>query len=451
MKKSLLPGYPKGEFITELIESVLASVDPELSVQKQCQRAGDQLIVAQHSYELKTYGAIHVIGFGKAVLSMALGLVSVLGDSVGDGFLITKHLDQTKQAQLPDSFTIMKGNHPVPGADTFASSAALLKFAANIQPEDLVIVLVSGGGSALCSAPVEAISSDDLQNITQILLGCGAEIQEMNAIRKHLDQIKGGGLAELLEPATVISLILSDVIGSPLDVIASGPTVPDSSTFNDVAEIFSRYDLWQRLPDSIGQLVENALAGQIPDTPKLGSDCFQHVSNYLIADNRLACQTAVEFARKAGLNAELMTTALNGEAREVGKVLASLMKHIRKYHSPFKPPVCLVFGGETTVTLKGTGKGGRNQELALGALPEIAGLDDVLLVTLATDGEDGPTDAAGAWVTGESLRKVKALDLSVDEAINNSDSYAFFSTLNQIVHTGPTGTNVNDVTVCFVF
>ena len=451
MKKNLLSGHPKGEFVSEMIHAVLDAVDPHQAVVRQCELTGNLLRIGEVVYLLDTYQKIHVIGFGKAVLSMANGMISVLGDLVTDGYLITKHFDALKQAQLPDSFTVVKGNHPVPGADTFESSAGLVQFARNIAPDDLVIVLISGGGSALCSAPIGGVSPAEMEDITRQLLACGAEIQEMNAIRKHLDQIKGGGLAELLQPANVAALILSDVIGSPLDVIASGPTVPDSSTFESVGNIFTRYQLWEAIPVSIRQLVEQGIAGQIADTPKIGADCFAKVQNVLVADNVLACQTAVGFARRADMNAVLMTTSLNGEAREAGRVLVSLMEQIRKHNTPFSAPVCLVFGGETTVTLKGKGMGGRNQELALGALRDIAGLQDVLLVTLATDGEDGPTDAAGAWVTGDTLTKVKERGLSLETAMSTNDSYHFFTDLKQIVHTGPSGTNVNDVTLCFIF
>lgn len=451
MKENLLSDHPEGVMVTRLIAAILQSVDPQAAVQKRCRLSGELLTIGAQVYDLSEFKNIHVIGFGKAVLSMAVGIVEVLGKRIKDGFLITKHFHAGQQALLPDAFTIVKGNHPVPAEDTFASSRQLVDFAQSVLAEDLVIVLISGGGSALCSSPVNAISPADMQAVTRSLLACGAEIQEMNAVRKHLDQIKGGGLAELLQPATVATLILSDVIGSPLDVIASGPTVPDSSTYEDVANIFNRYFLWEEIPETVGDWIRTGQAGKLPDTPKSGSPCFDRVQNILVADNRLACETAVNFAKNAGIDAHLMTTSLNGEAREVGRVLVSLMRQIRNHDEPFLAPVCLVYGGETTVTLKGSGKGGRNQEIALGALRELDGLEDVLMVTLATDGEDGPTDAAGAWATGDSLARASQMGLSLVNAMNTNDSYQFFTALNQIVHTGPTGTNVNDVTLCFVF
>lgn len=451
MKNKLLFHHPYGKLVSEMIYEILEAVNPSQSVKKKCALDDEILHVGQQEYDIQSFDKVHVIGFGKAVLAMASGITEVLGDRIAGGYLITKHFDVEMQALLPDTITITKGNHPIPDVDTFKSSAGLVEYVESIKKNDLVIVLISGGGSALCSAPISGVKPKEIQEMTQQLLACGAEIQEMNAIRKHLDQIKGGGLAELLYPATVTTLILSDVIGSPLDVIASGPTVPDTATFDTVSDIFDRYGLWNTAPTSICQNINTGLKGVISDTPKAGADCFTGVQNVLVADNVLACQTAVDVAKQNQLNAYLMTTSLNGEAREAGRVLVSLMEQIRHHNTPFQTPVCLVFGGETTVTLQGTGLGGRNQELALGALRELAGLEDVLLVTLATDGEDGPTDAAGAWVSGESLVKANQMGLSVAEAMNNNDAYRFFTALNQIVHTGPSGTNVNDVTLCFVF
>ncbi len=449
--KNLLPDHPNGIKVTQMIEAILDSVNPQKAVSQNIRFKGDVLVVKDIPYPLEMYEKIHVIGFGKAVLSMAIGVVALLGEKIDGGVLITKHVDHEKQKLLPQTIQVLQGNHPVPADDTFRSTAQLVEYVNGIREKDLVLVLISGGGSALCSLPVEGVQPEELQNITRQLLACGADISEMNAIRKHLDQIKGGRLAELIWPADVITFILSDVINSPLDVIASGPLVPDASTFQRVSSILDRYQLWDSIPVSIQTVVKQGLAGQRDDTPKKGASCFDQVNIVLVADNRLACQTAVDFAKEQGLDGYLMTTSLDGEAREIGKVLASLMEHIRKHNTPFSAPVCLVFGGETTVTLHGTGKGGRNQELAMGAIQKLAGLDNVLLVTLATDGEDGPTDAAGAWVTGSTWSKAQDLGVSIAAAMQDNDSYQLFQRLNQVVHTGPTGTNVNDVTLCFIF
>jgi glycerate 2-kinase len=447
----LLPSHPQDILVTNVLTAALASVEPHTAVVSTLHRNENTLQVGGNTYEMADYGSIHLIGLGKAVTAMAAGALEVIGDIVKGGYLIAKHLDESVVASFPASITISKGNHPVPGEDTFRSSQALIAYCEQVQNDDLVIVLISGGGSALCSAPIEGITPADMQALTRELLACGAEIQEMNAIRKHVDRIKGGGLAQLLAPATVITLILSDVIGSPLDVIASGPTVPDQTSFTEVAGIFDQYQIWETIPKLFSRLVNDGLQGLVADTPKEGAACFTHVQNVLIADNAIACRAAQEACQAGGVNSQVMTTYLSGEAREVGKVLSSFAHQIRYTGEPFAPPCCLIFGGETTVTLKGSGKGGRNQEVVLGAVRSLAGLEDVLLITLATDGEDGPTDAAGAWATGETFEKARKLGLSVDQALADNDAYHFFEGLNQIVHTGPSGTNVNDISFLFVF
>lgn len=447
----LLPNHPQDALVTNVLKAALASVEPHKAVVNLLHRTKNSLQVGGRSYDLEDYGSVHLLGFGKAVMAMGAGALEVLGDEVTGGYLITKHLEEEAPSSLPASITVSKGNHPVPGGDTFRSSQALIAYCEQVQSDDLVIVLISGGGSALCSAPVEGITPADMQALTRELLACGAEIQEMNAIRKHVDRIKGGGLAQLLAPATVVTLILSDVIGSPLDVIASGPTVPDQTGYADVADIFDQHQIWDRIPMSISSLVKDGLQGLATDTPKKGAACFANVENVLIADNAIACRAAQQVCLSEGINAQIMTTYLSGEAREVGKVLSSFAHQIRQTGQPFSPPCCLIFGGETTVTLRGSGKGGRNQEVVLGAVRSLAGLDDVLLVTLATDGEDGPTDAAGAWATGETFEKARNLGFSVDQALADNDAYAFFEGVNQIVHTGPSGTNVNDISFLFVF
>jgi glycerate 2-kinase len=447
----LLPNHPQDALVSKILNAALASVEPHTAIVSTLRRNANTLQAGGKTYDLADYGNIHLIGFGKAVMAMAAGALEVIGDEVKGGYLIAKHLDESVVALFPDSISISKGNHPVPGEDTFHSSQALIAYCEQVQNDDLVIVLISGGGSALCSAPFEGISAADMQALTRELLACGAEIQEMNTIRKHVDRIKGGGLAQLLAPATVVTLILSDVIGSPLDVIASGPTAPDQTSYVDVAAIFDQYRIWETIPQSISSLVNDGLRGLAADTPKEGAECFRRVQNVLIADNAIACRAAQRACQSEGVKAQVMTTYLNGEAREVGKVLSSFAQQIRHTGEPFAPPCCLIFGGETTVTLHGKGKGGRNQEVVLGAVRSLAGLSDVLLITLATDGEDGPTDAAGAWASGETYEKARKLGLSVDQALADNDAYHFFAGLNQIVYTGPSGTNVNDISFLFVF
>ena len=314
-----------------------------------------------------------------------------------------------------------------------------------------MLAVISGGGSALLTLPWPGLDLGDLQNTTDLLLRAGATIVELNAVRKHLSQIKGGGLARLAGGARVASLILSDVVGDPLDVIASGPTVPDPTTFADAMTVLDRYGLRDRVPRAIRRHLESGLRGQLPDTPKEGADLFSRVHNVIVGSNRLAAEAAVREAQTRGLNAWLLSTFVEGEAREVAQVAAALAKELVNYDRPVPRPACLVWGGETTVTVRGQGKGGRNQELALAAALSMQDLPGVLLVALGTDGTDGPTDAAGAVSTGETVSRAAALGLDPFAYLADNDAYPFFDALGDLIRTGPTGTNVNDLLLLFAF
>jgi hydroxypyruvate reductase len=319
------------------------------------------------------------------------------------------------------------------------------------REDDLVIALISGGGSALLSAPADGISLEDLQNLTRLLLACGASIDEINTLRKHLDQIKGGGLARFTYPARLVSLILSDVVGDPLDVIASGPAVPDSSTWKAAWGVLERYDLVDRAPQAILAHLQKGCRGELPDTPKPDDPLFARVQNVMVASNLQAAEAAAEQAEEEGFHTLLLTTYLQGEARQAGRILGAILRQVAAPGHPIPRPACLIAGGETTVTLLGDGLGGRNQEVALGAVSELHGLEQVALVTFATDGGDGPTDAAGALVTGETAQRAAALGMHPDDYLKRNDSYHFFEALGDLLFTGPTGTNVNDLTFLFAF
>jgi glycerate 2-kinase len=304
--------------------------------------------------------------------------------------------------------------------------------------------------------PPSGISLADLQVLTQVLLECGATINEINTIRKHVSQLKGGQLAQLASPAKVVSLILSDVVGDPLEVIASGPTVPDPTTFDDAWSILVRYGVVEDMPTSIINHLSAGREGTVPDTPKPGDPLFDRVQNVIIGSNRLAAYAAAEEAQRMGFDTILLTTFLEGEAREVGKVIAGLAKgavHGEAMHPAGRSlsrPVCLVLGGETTVTLHGDGKGGRNQEMALAAALSLVGWEDVLIACLATDGTDGPTDAAGAFADGTSINRAVHLGLDAKTYLGRNDAYHFFRQLDDLIVTGPTKTNVNDLILVFV-
>jgi glycerate 2-kinase len=309
-----------------------------------------------------------------------------------------------------------------------------------------VICLISGGGSALLTLPAESLSLSDLQTTTEILLAAGATINQINTIRKHLSAIQGGRLAQLAAPARIYALILSDVVGDPLEVIASGPTVPDPTTFADAWAIVKQFQLQAALPLAVARRLQTGCAGQISDTPKPGALIFEQVYNTIIGSNRLAAQAAVEAAQAAGFKASLLTTFMEGEAREVGKVVAALAKGLARDEGSLRRPACLVVGGETTVTLRGSGQGGRNQEMALAAALALANWPNLLIACLGTDGSDGPTDAAGAFADGQTVGRAQAIGLTAVEYLNRNDAYNFFAALNDLILTGPTHTNVNDLT-----
>lgn len=297
------------------------------------------------------------------------------------------------------------------------------------------------------SCPVAGLSLVDKQNITRSLLKCGATIQEINTVRKHLSKVKGGLLAKKAYPSTLVSLIVSDVVGDPLDAIASGPTAPDPTTYLDAMNVLKKYDLWGDSPNSVRERLVNGCRSMIPDTPKSDDESFKKVFNIVLGNNRLACYAAQHTLEEFGLKTLYLTSFLEGEAREAALVLASIIKEIDASDRPIRRPAALIAGGETTVTVKGTGKGGRNQEMILSLLGKIAGMCGVAVASLGTDGVDGPTDAAGAIVDGRSSSRALGMKLTPTEFLSNNDSYAFFSKMKDLIFTGPTGTNVNDLFV----
>jgi glycerate-2-kinase len=298
--------------------------------------------------------------------------------------------------------------------------------------------------------PRGEITIADKRRITEDLLKCGATINEINTVRKHISEFKGGWLAKKAYPATILNLILSDVLGDPLDFIASGPTVPDSTTFSDAIKVLKKYGLWDKAPESIRKVLTDGEKGLIPETPKADDEAFKKVFNVVIGNNRAASMAACETLKSEGLNTLLLTSLLEGEARHVGTVLASLAREVLASGNPIKKPAGIVAGGETTVTVTGKGKGGRNQEIALAASLKIRGLDGVVIASLSTDGVDGPTDAAGAIIDGKTIARAEALGLRAEEFLADNNSYGFFSQLDDLIFTGPTGTNVNDVSVIIV-
>jgi len=440
-------GSPRRQQALRVLAAALAAVEPGAALRAAVRREGEALIVGARRYDLGAYRRVLVVGGGKAGAPMAAALEGVLGDRITAGVINVK----TGYSGPTERIAVREAGHPVPDAAGVAGARAMRDLLRGATAEDLVICLISGGGSALMTLPVEGVSLDEMQALTGELLRSGAPIQAINAVRKHLEQLKGGRLAQIAQPATVIALILSDVVGSPLDVIASGPTAPDPTTYADAWGAIERYGLADRLPPGIARALRGGLAGEMPDTPKPGDAALARVQNVILADNARAAQAARAEAARLGFHTLLLSTFVEGEAREVGRVVAALAKEVARSDQPAPRPACLLLGGETTVIVRGAGKGGRNQELALAAALAIQGEADALIASLATDGTDGPTDAAGGLVDGATVARGAALGLSAQTALDANDAYPYLDAVGDLLVTGPTNTNVNDLIAVFVF
>lgn len=433
--------------IVKTLEAALAAVDPRNAVLNVLQREGDQLIVGDRRYDLSQFARIFVIGAGKAGAPMAQAVEQVLGERIAAGVVVVK----TAHGGPTHQVTIAEASHPMPDAAGVAAGQQILQLAHQAGPQDLVIALLSGGGSALLVAPAEGLTLADKQAMTNALLACGATINEINCLRKHCSAVKGGQLARAVAPATLITLALSDVIGSPLDVIASGPTVPDASTWADAWAVVEKYELATKLPSAIIARLRAGLAGALADTPKADDPAFVTTQNVIVADNRVAAEAALAQARALGYNAMLLTTYVEGEAAQVAKVAVALAKEVQATGQPLPTPACLILGGETTVTLGANpGRGGRNQELALAAAVALQNTPGVTLVALATDGSDGPTDSAGGLADQMTLARGAAAGLSAADHLRRHDAYGFLQATHDLLITGPTQTNVNDLIFMFV-
>lgn len=445
-----LEAHPRGAAVRRILAAALDAVDPGQAVRRSVRRSGQTLWIGDQAYDLSRAGRLRVAGAGKAGAPMAAALVDLLGERIDAGLVVVKEGYRGDQS-LAGPIEILEAGHPLPDERGVQAAARIASLVSHAAEGDLLICLLSGGGSALLVSPVEGVSLADLQALTSALLACGAEIQEINTLRKHLERLKGGRLARLAAPAQVATLVLSDVVGDPLESIASGPTAPDSGTFLDAMAILERYRLLDAVPPSILDHLRRGVSGQVQDTPKPGDILFDRVQHTITGSNRLAAQAALGAARTEGFNSLLLTTYLQGEARSAGRWLAAIARQIAASGEPLGRPACLVVGGETTVTLRGQGLGGRNQELALGAVEELAGLPDVLLVSLATDGGDGPTDAAGAMASGGTLARARAAGLDPRRSLDQNDAYHFFAPLGDLLQPGPTQTNVNDLAFLFCF
>ncbi len=428
-----------------LMAAALKAVDPANAVRHAVSREGNALMIGDTTFDLSAISRVFVVGAGKASAPMAQVLETVLEDRIVAGWVNVRY----GYAVPTEKIYIHEAGHPIPDESGVKGAKEILRILSDTKEDDLVIALISGGGSALLTFPAERISLKDLQLVNQLLLASGATINEINAVRKHLSRVKGGQLARAAHPASLVTLILSDVVGNPLDVIASGPTVPDTTTFADAWDVLERYDLVEKAPHAVVERIRGGMEGVVPETPKPGDEVFGRTRNVIVADNSVAARAAADEAAALGFHPLILTTFLEGEAREVGRVVAALAKEEAMHGRPASLPACLILGGETTVTLRGTGKGGRNQELALAAALAIRGLDGIAIASLGTDGSDGPTDAAGGLVDGSTVARGEKHGLSAEEYLQNNDSYHFLAAVGDLLKTGPTRTNVNDlVFVC---
>lgn len=437
--------------VWDIMSAALAAVDPAQAIKRNVRLEGDNLRIGQRSYDLSSYERIFVVGGGKAGSPMVAAIEEILGERITAGLVNVKHGYLLAEAARIRRVEIVEAGHPTPDEAGRRGAERMVEMLSGLTEKDLVICLISGGGSALMTLPQPTISLADAQALTGALLRCGATINEINAVRKHTSRIKGGQLARLIHPAQVVSLILSDVVGNPLDVIASGPTVPDTTTFAQACGLLEKYGLLDKVPASVVGHLRAGAEGKIAETPKEGEAIFATVYNLIVGSNEIAARAALNRARQLGFNTQLLSTYVEGEAREVAKVLAAIAKEMAKSGQPIPRPGCLVIGGETTVTIRGEGKGGRNQEMALAAALAIEGWEDVMVATLATDGTDGPTDAAGGVATGETVAWARELGLDPEEYLANNDSYHFLEALGELIVTGPTNTNVNDLAFVFAF
>jgi hydroxypyruvate reductase len=414
-----------------IFEAALGAADPADAVARRLERL-----------DASRFERIFVIGAGKAAASMAQAAERILGRRITGGLINVKdgYTARLKRIEMNEC------GHPVPDARGVAGARRIAEIAAAAGKDDLVVCLISGGASALMPLPAPPVSLEEKQEVTRLLLASGANIHEINAVRKHISGIKGGQLARLAAPATVESLLLSDVIGDSLDVIGSGPTAPDASTFTTASDVLCKYSLMASVPESVYDRINGGSLGEIADTPKPGDPVFRRVRNTVVGSNRLALTAAARRARELGYHTLVLASEVEGETREIARMHAAIAREIVRAGQPAKPPACIITGGETTVVLRGNGLGGRNQEFALAAAIDIAGLPDVLVFSAGTDGTDGPTDAAGACADGETLQRKP----DARRYLDNNDSYSYFGELNDLVKTGPTNTNVMDVRLILV-
>ena len=435
-----LPASPARPLLHRLLTAGLEAADPYQALLKAVSLNGSSLRVGRRTFDLSHTRRVLVVGAGKASARMAQALELVLGQRLEDGLVIVKtgHSLATKRT------TVLEASHPIPNRAGLAATQRLLGLAASLSPDDLLIVLLSGGASSLLPAPVSGVTLTDKQRTTQLLLRCGATINEINIVRKHLSMIKGGRLAASTR-AKIITLVLSDVIGDDLGSIGSGPTAADPSTFTDAIAVLQQYRIWAAVPPTVRRYLKRGEKGEVPETLKPGSSRGRSVHHHILGSNHIMLEAVERAGREAGFFTKLVAPPITGETLVVAKQFVELSKSVRTGRGRLRRPYCVVAGGEPTVTVTGRGKGGRAQEFAAAAAFEISDLSNAWIAALGSDGTDGPTDAAGALVNGETVSRAKRLQVDLHTAIRRHNTYPALKKLGCHIHTGPTGTNVNDL------
>ena len=426
--------------LRSLLDAGLEACNPAQAIADTLHLHNNRLHAQDFQYDLTHYDRVMCVGAGKASARMAMALEQVLGNRLEGGLVI-----------VPDEYgapchkvRILEAAHPIPDGRGVKATKQLLTLTQSLSQHDLLIVLLSGGASSLLCAPSAGLTLADKQRTTRLLLRSGATIQEMNVIRKHVSAIKGGQLIQST-PATILTLIMSDVIGDDLPTIGSGPTVIDPSTFKDAIDILQQYSIWSKVPESVQRHLQQGLAKTIPAPLKLTRQQTLRNRHIILANNRQALEGVAKTAKQLALKPFILPYPLQGEAKEIGSILGGLARDLVEFGNPVHPPACLIAGGEPTVTVNGKGQGGRAQECVLAAAQELAGLTNVFVAGLGTDGTDGPTDVAGAVVDGKTVQRAMKKRLSIEQALHEHDSYTFFQQIRGHIMTGPTGTNVNDI------
>ncbi len=439
------------EDLKEIYSAGIKAVDPQRAVENHLLSEDGKIVLISDGERIKEFDTeefsrIFVVGAGKATAPMAKAVEKILGSRITAGYISVK----TGYVEELDIIELIEASHPIPDENSRAGAAKIKQMLEEADENDLVISLISGGGSALMSLPPESITLDQKKEVTGLLLKSGATIHEMNAIRKHLSLVKGGNLAKAAYPATVINLMISDVVGDNMDVIASGPFVPDTSGFSECFDYFQKYHLQNRVAPEIMDHIKAGMKGEIEEHPGPDSPVFKKVNNLIIASNIIALKAAKIQAEKLGYNSIILSSFIEGDTRDAAVWHSRIAREVCSSGNPADVPACIISGGETTVMVEGEGLGGRNTEFVMNAVPEIAGFDNITVASIGTDGTDGPTDAAGAFADGKTLKRADAAGIKIRKYMAENDSYHFFEELDTLIKTGPTKTNVMDMRIFLI-